>query len=69
MTTSASSPEARGRGLAKYLLRHAFAVDAAAGLDGTLLHVDTNNPTSALGLYESVGMRPVWTGELWALPL
>ncbi|MEU4394689.1 GNAT family N-acetyltransferase [Kribbella sp. NPDC023855] len=62
-------PEARGRGLAKYLLRHAFAVDAAAGLDGTLLHVDTNNPTAALKLYESVGMRPVQTADLWELPL
>lgn len=60
-------PEARGRGLAKYLLRHAFATDAAAGLDGTLLHVDTSNPTQALGLYESVGMRVVQTAELWAL--
>ncbi|WP_433008074.1 GNAT family N-acetyltransferase [Kribbella sp. CA-294648] len=58
-------PEARGRGLAKYLLQQAFAVDAAAGFDGTLLHVDTNNPTSALALYESVGMRPVQTGDLW----
>lgn len=62
-------PEVRGRGLAKYLLQQAFAVDAAAGLDGTLLHVDTNNPTSALKLYESVGMRPVQTADLWELHL
>lgn len=62
-------PEARGRGLAKYLLQQAFAVDAAAGLDGTLLHVDTNNPTSALKLYESVGMRPVQMADVWELSL
>jgi len=48
--------EARGRGLAKYLLRDQFALDAAAGRTGTLLHVDTNNPTPALGLYLAVGM-------------
>ncbi|MFC9692716.1 GNAT family N-acetyltransferase [Kribbella sp. NPDC056951] len=48
--------EARGKGLAKYLLRDQFALDAAAGRSGTLLHVDTNNPTPALGLYLSVGM-------------
>jgi mycothiol synthase len=50
--------EFRGRGLAKFLLRDAFALDAAAGRAGTILHVDTNNPTPALGLYLSVGMNP-----------
>jgi ribosomal protein S18 acetylase RimI-like enzyme len=56
---------ARGRGLAKLLLRHAFARDARAGRIGTILHVDTNNPTPALGLYESVGMRPVLVIDVW----
>jgi mycothiol synthase len=51
--------EARGRGLARFLLRDQFAVDAAAGRAGTILHVDTNNPTPALGLYLSVGMQAV----------
>jgi ribosomal protein S18 acetylase RimI-like enzyme len=50
--------EYRGRGLATFLLRDAFALDAAAGRAGTILHVDTNNPTQALRLYESVGMSP-----------
>ena len=50
--------EFRGRGLAKFLLRDAFALDAAAGRAGTILHVDTNNPTPALGLYLSVDMFP-----------
>ncbi len=51
----------RGRGLAKYLLHDAFALDAAAGRTGTILHVDTNNPTQALRLYQSVGMTPTLT--------
>jgi GNAT superfamily N-acetyltransferase len=36
-------PAARGRGVARHLLRHAFHLDAAAGLVGTVLHVDSNN--------------------------
>lgn len=58
-------PAARARGIAKYLLRRAFAVDAAAGRAGTILHVDTNNTTPALGLYESVGMRAVLVTDAW----
>ncbi|WP_158850980.1 GNAT family N-acetyltransferase [Saccharothrix deserti] len=57
--------EARGRGVAKHLLRHAFSVDAGAGRVGTILHVDSNNPTPALGLYESVGMRPILVIDVW----
>ncbi|MFF0340833.1 GNAT family N-acetyltransferase [Kribbella sp. NPDC004875] len=55
----------RGRGLAKFLLRDQFALDAAAGRTGTILHVDTNNPTPALGVYLSVGMRAVLVMEVW----
>lgn len=58
-------PEARGRGIASYLLRRAFAVDAAAGRTGTILHVDSNNTTPAVGLYESVGMRSVLVVDIW----
>jgi ribosomal protein S18 acetylase RimI-like enzyme len=58
-------PSARGRGIAKYLLRTAFHNDVAAGRTGTILHVDTNNTTPALGLYESVGMRPVLVIDIW----
>ncbi|TCO14336.1 ribosomal protein S18 acetylase RimI-like enzyme [Kribbella steppae] len=57
--------EFRGRGLARFLLRDAFARDAAAGLAGTILNVDTNNPTPALGLYLSVGMKPTLVFEGW----
>jgi mycothiol synthase len=55
----------RGRGMAKFLLRDAFAGDAAAGRTGTILHVDTNNPTPALDLYLSVGMRPTLVFDGW----
>jgi ribosomal protein S18 acetylase RimI-like enzyme len=58
-------PSARGRGLANYLLRKAFAVDSAAGRSGTILHVDTNNPTPAVALYTGVGMRPDLISDIW----
>jgi mycothiol synthase len=49
----------------------AFALDAAAGRSGTILHVDTNNPTPALGLYLSVGMTATLAIDVWrrVLPL
>ena len=55
----------RGRGLAKFLLRDAFASDAAEGRAGTILDVDTSNPTPALDLYLSVGMKPTLVSEGW----
>jgi mycothiol synthase len=61
--------EARGKGLAKFLLRDTFHVDAMNGRTGTILHVDTNNPTPALGLYLSVGMRATLVIDLWRLRL
>jgi ribosomal protein S18 acetylase RimI-like enzyme len=57
--------EARGRGLAKFLLQNAFAVDAAAGRSGTILHVDSSNPTPAVALYTGVGMRPDLISDIW----
>lgn len=57
---------ARGRGLAKYLLRDQFARDAAAGRTGTVLHVDNTNPTPAVGLYLSVGMHPTVITDIWS---
>ncbi|MEV5964282.1 GNAT family N-acetyltransferase [Kribbella sp. NPDC051952] len=58
-------PSARGRGLAKFLLYNAFAVDATAGRSGTILHVDSNNPTPAVALYTAVGMRPDVVSDIW----
>jgi ribosomal protein S18 acetylase RimI-like enzyme len=57
--------EARGRGLATFLLRDAFALDAAAGLTGTILHVDSSNPTPARQLYLGVGMRSTVITDAW----
>ncbi|MEP6695995.1 MAG: GNAT family N-acetyltransferase [Pseudonocardiales bacterium] len=58
-------PRARGRGVAKLLLRTAFAEMARRGRTGALLGVDTGNSTGALGLYESVGMRPTLEIDVW----
>jgi ribosomal protein S18 acetylase RimI-like enzyme len=57
--------ETRGRGLATFLLRDAFAADLAAGRTGTILHVDSSNPTPAVQLYLSVGMRPTVVSDVW----
>ncbi|MEV8371988.1 GNAT family N-acetyltransferase [Kribbella sp. NPDC056861] len=57
--------QARGRGLAKYLLRDQFAQDAAVGLAGTLLHVNSSNPTPAVSLYLSAGMTPDIVNDVW----
>lgn len=57
--------KARGKGLAKYLLKDQFALDATAGLAGTMLHVDTSNPTPAVELYRSSGMVPDLTHDIW----
>ena len=49
----------QGRGIGRALLRHTFALFAAEGVKVARLGVDTENVTGALGLYRSVGMRPV----------
>ena len=51
-------PAARGRGIARFLLEHAFACYAADGRRWAGLSVDTENVSGALRLYESAGMRP-----------
>jgi mycothiol synthase len=48
----------RGRGLGRALLREAFAELRRRGLPRAYLGVDAENPTGAMGLYESVGMGP-----------
>jgi mycothiol synthase len=52
-------PAWRRRGLGTALLRHAFAVLYDRGLRSVGLGVDAENPTGAVGLYESAGMRQV----------
>jgi len=48
----------RGRGLGRALLREAFAELRRRGFPRAYLGVDSENPTGAMGLYESVGMAP-----------
>ena len=48
----------RGRGVGRALLREAFAELRRRGLPRAYLGVDSENPTGAMGLYESVGMHP-----------
>lgn len=55
----AVEPAARGRGLGETLLRHAFVRLYGRGVRRVGLKVDAHNPTSALRLYERVGMRVV----------
>jgi ribosomal protein S18 acetylase RimI-like enzyme len=55
----AVAPAARSRGLGELLLRHAFARLYERGVRKVGLKVDAHNPTSAIRLYERVGMRVV----------
>jgi ribosomal protein S18 acetylase RimI-like enzyme len=61
--------EYRRRGLAQLLLRRAFAQARDAGLVGTALHVDSENPTGATRLYESVGMTAAQVVHTYELTL
>lgn len=49
----------RRRGLGRALLLHSFRELERVGRTAAGLSVDAENPTGAVGLYESVGMRPV----------
>lgn len=53
----------RGRGVAAALIARSLHVLRERGMDIAALGVDTENPTGALGLYESFGFRPKqrWT--------
>jgi ribosomal protein S18 acetylase RimI-like enzyme len=50
--------EWRGHGVATGLLARVLEASKAAGLQKTVLDVDVENPTGALGLYEALGFRP-----------
>jgi ribosomal protein S18 acetylase RimI-like enzyme len=58
---------ARGRGYGRALLLAMFAAFREAGLTKAELSVHGRN-VSALGLYESVGMKPAFRHERWAKP-
>jgi mycothiol synthase len=51
--------EGRGKGIGRALLLEAFTLFYERGYKGCGLGVDAENPTGALKLYESAGMRPV----------
>lgn len=56
----------RGRGIAKALLQHAFRTYAARDVESVGLKVDSNNPTSALQLYERTGFVTDRRYGIWA---
>jgi len=59
----------RGRGLGRALLVRSLARLRDRGMTEVALGVDTENPTGALRLYESVGFRPVQRSAVWRKPL
>ena len=50
--------EWRGRGVATQLLLSALKAYSDAGLEFAAINVDSDNPTGAYRLYESLGFRP-----------
>lgn len=62
-------PQARGRGVARWLLECAAADAAARGRSSIHLTVDGENTTGATALYESVGYRIDEVIDVWRHPL
>jgi ribosomal protein S18 acetylase RimI-like enzyme len=62
-------PAYRGKGIAKALLTHAFGDFYRRGKTRVDLHVDSESPTGALQLYQSVGMEPMWRDRTYELVL
>jgi len=58
-------PAWRVRGLGRALLLASFGELWRRGEPTVALAVDVENPSGALRLYESVGMRQLWQGDLW----
>ena len=61
--------EWRRRGVARALIARSLHLLAAEGMDTAMLGVDADNPSGALGLYESFGFRVVERGSAWHRPL
>ena len=59
----------RRRGLAKALIVRSLHLLRSRGLDVAVLGVDAENPSGALGLYESVGFVEVERSAAWQRPL
>lgn len=64
-----SDPALRGRGLARTALRHCLQSAAAAGYGKVDLHVDSDSPTGATRLYESVGFEVISTSATYLRPI
>lgn len=62
-------PVWRGRGIAKALLGASMRSFADAGLQAAGLGVDTDSPTGAFRLYESMGYRAADTTVMYANPI
>ena len=60
--------EFRGHGLGRLMLLTAFAEFHRRGYRKVGLGVDADNPTGAVGLYESVGMKPAYEAVRYELP-
>ena len=58
----------RGRGVASALISRSLHVLRERGMEIAALGVDTENPTGALGLYESFGFRPTRTWTFYRKP-
>ena len=56
---------ARGRGVAKALLRSVIADAAVRGRASVGLEVDADSPTGADGLYTSMGWKTKYTTQSW----
>ena len=61
--------EFRGRGLARLLLARAFDYYRDRGYVGVQLGVDSESPTGANHLYESMGMTPHRVIDAWGIPI
>ena len=61
--------EWRRRGVARALIARSLHLLAAEGMDTALLGVDADNPSGALGLYESFGFRVIERGSAWHRPM
>jgi phosphinothricin acetyltransferase len=59
------APQAHRRGIGRALLLTAFDALRRRGIAAAELGVDSESPTGATRLYESVGMRTVRASEWW----
>jgi GNAT superfamily N-acetyltransferase len=59
----------RGRGLARLMLRRAFAEALRRGQPLVQLGVDTQNETGAVAVYEKAGMSVAFAHDEWTRPL